>query len=465
MAACVVRVVESPDLASDAGRDVCALGVHASIDRRRLAQFLSRRLEPVDADLLNLLAAVRYIDRLATRHLAGPWGREFEVLMPVAEPSHWRASSVSTSLSRCLSCLTGDRWTFVFRAREKEDPLLVQGDLFAHQRRGGVVVPYSGGLDSYAALELHLAAASMDAAPPILLTARVSAHVESLLQKTAGASDCHRLVMPINARPVKHGEASGRIRTFVFFTLACIAARMADAEAVLVPENGQGTLGPVVVPFGREHPLMTSHPRFTRLLREFLTALWGTPAPVFRHPWVFTTKGEMLTRLQASGRGTGWRESHSCGRPTARAKGIGAPGHCGVCANCILRRQSLHASDWSPFAQPVEPYAWSDLGKEEMDESLEPSLRRTSLRDRGYAVHGIRDHQTLAELDVVNPSSATLRRVEDIAWGLSTAQPIAMEGLRRLVRAHAREWSNCLASLPDRSWFRHAAVGGSHVPN
>ena len=46
------------------------------------------------------------------------------------------------------------------------------------------------------------------------------------------------------------------------------------------------------MPEGREHPLLTSHPRITRLLREFLFQLVGDSVPRFHYLNAFKTKGE-----------------------------------------------------------------------------------------------------------------------------------------------------------------------------
>ncbi len=50
---------------------------------------------------------------------------------------------------------------------------------------------------------------------------------------------------------------------------------LAGASRVIVPESGQGALGPALVPVGQAYVDYRSHPLFTERMERFLAALLG----------------------------------------------------------------------------------------------------------------------------------------------------------------------------------------------
>src|SRR5262245_13182296 len=65
-------------------------------------------------------------------------------------------------------------------------------------------------------------------------------------------------------------ESSARSRGFKFATISGLTAYLAKAEQVIVPESGQGALGPTLVPVGQTYEDYRNHPVFTDLMEKFL---------------------------------------------------------------------------------------------------------------------------------------------------------------------------------------------------
>ena len=442
----MAHIVAGSGTKADRGAHECRLDHDVKVNDQHLSRFLVRPLHPHEADLVSLLGVVMYADRRLRRLPTEPWGRQIEVSMPSFEPSAW-TSPVVASLTSCLNALSGDDWAFDFSRQREHDPLLELP--FAGRATGGVVIPYSGGLDSLATLE----ALTQTTDAVLLMTAGTTPAVERLLHDTSSFTRCHRVCVPVGKTGTRHQEPSYRTRSFMFYTLAALAGWMADANEVVIPENGQGTFGPALVPEGREHPLLTSHPRITRLLREFLFQLVGDSVPRFHYLNAFKTKGEMLTVLPHTS--ALWGQTVSCGRSLGRTKKLsGAPAHCGVCSNCLLRRIALNAAELDAIRAPREDYLWSNLDAATLEESGRMGISTTSA-DRGYAVNSVLGHEALARRQLASASSLA---VQDAAHGMGSDVESTRAAMAGLIESHRREWDGVLACLSEGSWVQ-ALVG------
>src|SRR5689334_18321898 len=70
-------------------------------------------------------------------------------------------------------------------------------------------------------------------------------------------------------------ESSARSRGFKFSMISSIAAYLADADEIIVPESGQGAIGPALINVGHAYPDYRSHPLFTLRMERFIQALLG----------------------------------------------------------------------------------------------------------------------------------------------------------------------------------------------
>lgn len=452
-----VQVVEDDATPVPEGVIQCVLGRDLQIHYGRLERYCLRSLQQNEVDLLVLAAAVAYADRSVRRQRGSGWARDLHVTVPVHLPECWTAVAHSR-LVEALQFLTGDRWQFAFVARRHRDERALQLFLPIETPPPTVVLPYSGGLDSYAELVRLLVADS--AARPFLVTARQGSAHDWLVRQTVAATGaptrCYQVGVPVSLAAGNHAEPTYRTRTFKFFVLAAVACRVAGAERIVVSENGQGALGPSVVPFGGEHPYRSTHPGFTRRMQAFLAALWGT-APMFEHPHLWSTKATVLRSLEGElGRGS-WNDTRSCGRNVRREKGVGGlPDQCGVCGGCLLRRLSARSAR---FEEPDEraSYVWHDLGSRRLDQAVGVrSAIRTTQNDEVIATYAVLSHKHLATAAELDDDALGLAAYE-AAEGAGIAEGLALTQLRGLLHEHRAEWRAFVGALPEQSWVAQLA--------
>ena len=102
---------------------------------------------------------------------------------------------------------------------------------------------------------------------------------------------------------------------------------------------------------------------------------------------------------------------------------------CGVCAACLLRRQSLHAAG---LDESKDRYFWADLGAPTWCGTLELA--------------------NLAAYDC-NDNYRFSRATAELADALGTSNATACHNLTRLLGAHAAEWEAFVSSLPGASFL------------
>ncbi len=81
----------------------------------------------------------------------------------------------------------------------------------------------------------------------------------------------------------KFRESSFRSRAFVYTVMAGTIAHLTDAQRIVLPESGQGIVGPLLTPVGNEAPDVRAHPLFTQRVERFLYAILGKQL-AFDHP-------------------------------------------------------------------------------------------------------------------------------------------------------------------------------------
>jgi len=416
------------------------IGRELRFDREALARGCSTSLEKVDVDLLVVLASLAFADRRTRRRRDGDWGRRLSLSIPVYQPGTW--SRLGSALGSLLHDVSGDVWNLKFRKRTKPDELR-QGflpGLMPREFLGATVLPYSGGLDSFAALARH----RLDhAGTPILLVH--AQHGARSLRSVLPARDqtVPALAVPFKVAGGARAEPSYRTRTLIFFSLAALAWRRAGAARIWIGESGLGCMGPSLVPFGIEPPVRGCHPAFVAKLRDVFVQLWGV-APRFELPHLWSTKGEALRELADRGGLDRWDRTHSCSRNIRRQHPETEATHCGVCSGCLFRRQSLLAAG---LVEPRGTY-FVDVVR---DAGLPTGAKRADREIGTYAVVGLAE---LAALSTRGDYSAHVLEVAQ-ARGLSEAETAPQ--FAHLLERHASEWHALLGSLPQNSWVRQLA--------
>jgi 7-cyano-7-deazaguanine synthase in queuosine biosynthesis len=450
----LVRCLERGSLLPKDG-DTCILGDDLRLSYSALERFCCSNLRPVDIDLLLLAGLIAFADRNSPRN--AHWVRNFHLELPVHAPEVWASKEVSWRLFETLRFLTGDYWTFKFHERKSRDERAFQLDLQAPIDEP-LVIPFSGGLDSFA--ELKLFSVQHPNKTALLVSTIHNRSLSKVIGSTTDPRFCRRLRVPVSFDVRHHAESSFRTRTFLFFVVAATAARLSGCREIIVPENGQGSIGPSLIPSGEEHPFQSSHPGFTHRLSLLLKEIWGSGGPIFLHPNRWSTKAQVLRKVEAKAGLEGWQNTRSCSLNTKRYKGTDAPEHCGICSGCILRRLALLEVG---LGYEAEPYLWRDLSASRLEESVDQDLRKlvrpTTQNDYRVAAAAVVDHKSLSNVyhfDAIR--SCISRTVRELKESSNESELEVRSGLEALLLQHRAEWLSFVEGLGPGSWLVQLAA-------
>jgi hypothetical protein len=453
-----IRLIESGTPDHKRHEHTIVLDDALAINTTLIEQYFCSTSTWLAQDLMTVIGVTKYADRNITRHHSSGWGRSLNIEVPVFDIDLWSRTAVQQALTDSLNYLTGDEWRFNFTPRKKGAK--PSGQLSAPLSLTGpyVFIPYSHGLDSYAQLK-------------ILKQHDPSARIVCVYTDTRGGdktwkqfcqknrhSDFHTIPVPVLINRLQHGEQSFRTRPFTYYLLAAYGAILHADSRVLIPENGQGSLGGSLVTLGGEAPHRSCHPGFTQRLTEFIYALTDKKVN-FEHPALFQTKGEVLSSLYAAEPYPDvWLRDHwSCSHDHRHASVDGVRMHCGVCGNCILRRVSIKSA-----RLPIqESYKYSDLSAATLSKAI-LSEHQTPHNIRAFedlARNSIKSMNRLAELatlpdaDIVWAEAATLARYRKQDASTVHAQ------LMGLLRQHRIEWQQFLSDVSDNAWIKKTIRG------
>ena len=343
----------------------CRIGTHLQLKTDDLASYFFAGWEPIVFDTLLLAAAVEFCDRVKKRPKLG-WGRLIYLRLPVHDLATWQKADVMNALKSALEFLTGDSWRIEFIQRRTIAPFPQQGLLPLEDKIA--VIPFSEGLDSRA--------------------------VAGLMTKTLGAGlvrvrlckksfdkprDLSGRAMPFTTVPYKISkgdfnfpETSARSRGLKFALLSGVAAYLANVSRVIVPESGQGALGPSLVTVGQSHDDFRNHPAFTAKVSQFLKTLLGVSIE-YEFPRLWYTKGQALRAYAELPHSGDWKATRSCWQDNRHVSVEGKRRQCGICAACMLRRLSVHAAG---LQEDKDTYVWADLTASSFEAATPCSVTR-----------------------------------------------------------------------------------------
>ena len=376
------------------------------------------------------------------------WGRTLSVDVPVSRLDLWRRRDVSEALIGALGYLTADRWNVSFSKRRHERPNTCQQHLIVSPMQERVFMPFSHGLDSFA-----IASQIRDQPEPpelVLVNVRPSKKPKAWKYLVAGKGRTLPSVeVSCCADDPHRSEPTFRTRPFLFDLLAGYGAARAQPASVVIPENGQGSLGGSLVPLGAEAPHRSCHPGFTSRLTQLLRALTGTEVQ-FLHPALFLTKGQVLADLAArKGDASVWLAEHrSCSydaRHTSREEKLM---HCGICGNCLLRRVSL----LSAGIEDSTIYRARIPTSKTFESAFEGDIPRTIEAKRDIAMNSIRSMQRMANLAARANQIRVEAEIAGIARSLGEPIPAVREKMSEFLIQHRHEWTKFLRSCGPNSW-------------
>jgi 7-cyano-7-deazaguanine synthase in queuosine biosynthesis len=428
----------------------CEIGHNVRFSTESLESYFFARWEPVAYDALLVAAAVEFAD-ITQRRSAYRWEREFELRIPVHDPDRWNDRRISHALHDVLSFLTGDRWSIRFHGRKRPEPSPQQSVLTLGT---GVeaVIPFSNGLDSRAVAGL-LAREMGDTLVRIRLGSILPDGQALSRERQAFTAVPYKVKAAKEARR----ESTARSRGFKFALISGIAAYLANAGRIIVPESGQGALGPTLVTVGQSYDDYRSHPLFTGRMENFLHALFGHRVQ-YTFPQIWRTKGETLQQFVAECGDQSWSSTWSCWQQNRHVSVDGKKRQCGVCAACMLRRMSIHAAGLS---EPLERYVWEDLSASDFAAGAAPSFNEKKITDRlrQYAIAGVLHLDHLAGLLKSKANSHALDLAAfQLGGAVGLPEPDARARLDRLLQQHTYEWERFVRSLGKKSFVAQWAV-------
>lgn len=430
----------------------CRIGRNVRFTTERLESYCIAKWEPIVYDALLVGAAVEFADR-TLRRTAVSWQRQFQLVIPVHEPDRWNDCSLLDALHEVLNFLTGDKWRIEFSGRKKAAEAPAQRQL-ALPAGPTAVIPFSDGMDSRCVAGI-LSATMGDRLIRVRLGSKACDGKALSRQRQLFTSVPYR----VQADEHPFVESSARSRGFKFALVSGLAAYLTKAAEVIVPESGQGALGPALIVVGQGYEDYRSHPLFTERMERFLQAL-------LRHKvlFVFTqlwhTKAETLKKfVNESSDGHSWAATWSCWQQTRQVSVGKKKRQCGICAACLLRRMSVHAAGLS---EVKETYVWEDLSARTFETGAAVSFPRHKITKalREYAIAGTLHLDHLAKL---RTSPANFGMLELFSFQLSRSLGIAEDDVRskvgRLLDQHAKEWNGFMTSVGENSFLRNWADG------
>lgn len=438
-------VIYADEVARD-GATACIVGRHINFEDDAMQFFVPGAWQPVIYDVMMLVAGVEICDHSKVRSKID-WARDLTLRIPVHEPERWNAPNVHASLVRALQFLTGDNWTVEFRQTEHRQSGPRQ-QCMDFELSADMIIPYSDGLDSRAIAGIY----EQEYKEALIKRVRVGSN--RIKTSKSGEAIQYFENVPFSVKKVisGNGESSGRSRGFKFGVLAGLAAYLIGAPKVIVPESGQGALGPVLVNVGQSHYDRRTHPQFTALMTAFLEALFGKRIE-FEHPVIFGTKGQSLAAYRALfPEHLIWEDTRSCWMDQRHASFDGQHLQCGICAACMLRRTSLHAAGYN---ERTDMYLWEDLNASEFEDGARKEFTRRNNSQFEYAVAGTlhMDHLAALKNDPALDVMA-LRHAIPVAKAMGLTVDETQAKIIGLINTHAAEWSAFLENLSKGSFVR-----------
>jgi hypothetical protein len=418
----------------------CIIETNLIFSTERLESYCLASWKPLIFDALVVAAAIEFCDRIQRRPTLS-WGRDFSLVIPVHDVECWNSPPVRTALISAVEFLTGDKWQIEFSPRrtpqtvDRQDPLPIPPGITT-------IIPFSDGLDSRA--------------------------VSAFKEKELGSQLCrvrlgptkadmrgqHFTTVPYEVRTgTRSGEPTARSRGFKFATISGIAAYLVRASEIVVPESGQGALGPVLVPTGQGYEDYRNHPFFTDRMEAYFKALFGMDVR-FVFPRLWFTKGETLAAYAELRGKNAHLGANSCWQQNRHVSVDERRRQCGICAACMLRRLSIHSAN---LEEARETYLWESLNTAQFKDGVAKSFDRRKITRalREYAIAGTLHLDHLAGLRKSTLHAGAIRRQ---AYQLATSRGMSTEDaqnkLNRLLSKHESEWQRFVQSLDNRSFIR-----------
>ncbi len=402
--------------------------------------------QPVHHDLLVVCAAVEFADRQCARSGA-QWSRPFQINVPVMELETWQQMEVQSYLCDTLRHLTGDDWHFSFVQSKGPAGNKPRQRFLPFDNNKQFAIAYSEGLDS------RCVSGIFDNGG-LAVRVRISKSKDKIKQGERPFD-----LIPFKVKLISSGESSVRSRGFKFAAITAIAGHLSSVSKIIVPESGQGAMGPVLLPLHNVYADYRNYPTFFRKMERFIKALLGY-AVVYEQPRLWYTKGQTISAFLAQPRNTPKDLLHtrSCWQQRWNVRLDGEFRQCGLCAACLLRRMSMHAAR---VDEPSTTYTFADLTVRSYEAAApkHSSVRPSEMVEYGSV--GARHLQQLADL-AERPDTTLRRYIFEIALATGASEQCTCDNLRRLLVQHAEEWRDFVDAHGKHSFLNNWTKGGRY---
>ena len=426
---------------------IAAIGKDIVFDPDILDTYNFEGWKPIHYDLLVVSAAVEYADRCTARRIS-QLARDFKITVPVVELAIWQQREVQASLCAALRHLTGDDWHFTFIQWQGQSALGSRQRSLPFGTKRNFVIAYSDGLDSRCVSKMY---GNESAA----VCVRVTKHRHSLKK---GDEPFDQIPFRVDVPSAR--ESSVRSRGFKFAAVTAIAAHLTGLTKIVVPESGQGALGPVLLPLHNVYADYRNHPTYFRKMERFIKAVLSHSVR-YDQPRLWSTKGETVSAFRRTTNKAldELFETRSCWQQRWNAKMDGKLRQCGLCAACLLRRMSMHTAG---IDEPRHTYVIADLSVPRFSDAL-PSRKKVRLSRTmaEYGSVGARHLQQLADMAGL-PDGALKVHAFEIARATGELQSEILTKLRNMLLTHAKEWQAFMAAQGEESFLRSWTKGGRH---
>lgn len=438
-----LQILEQPSDRSVPSLQSAQVGKHIKFDTKIWDSFAKEGCQKVHYDLLLLCAAIEIADRKWKRPKG--WSRAMHLTVPVLAFDIWQRPDVKRALKAVLDYLTCDSWNFEFIEAKEQNPCKFKQGYLWYGGPETFVFAYSEGLDSRAVggLEEQFAHGSY------LRVAKTHSRRSAL--------EPYFTEIPFNVANTTSNESSFRSRGFQFAAVTAIAAHMRNLSRIVVPESGQGALGPAMLPLHMLYPDYRNHPSFFRRMEIFVQTLLNHQVK-YEQPRLWSTKGQTLTEFAALSPNNKYSllNTKSCWQKRHIVNIDRTTKQCGLCAACLLRRMSLHSAG---INEDPSGYVIYDLGTSDLKKAMK-DIRTQNARDNmiEYGLAGVRHFQHFA--DFAAHTEEDLRvHIFDIAEATGLSQEIVYRNLKALFKSHAQEWQAFIAAQGASSFLRDWLVG------
>ncbi len=378
----------------------------------------------LELDLLTIASAIFASDRGSTRGEREDFARSLELHVPVINIG--RLLPLMPKVQEILRLLSNDIWTINLHQQSGECETPSSGS-----PGPGKVLLFSGGLDSLAA-----AVEFSNENPPLALIS----HITKNRQTTTAQNLLKDMLTDSGAKVVHHSffvsssdigtfihdaENSQRTRSFVFLTLAALAARRLNRrKVVMIAENGQMAIHlPLSSARIAAFSTHTAHPKVLAGMETFLRRALALDLTI-TNPYVSKTKREVIAPIIAKAPKT-IAISNSCWK-SARLPANAT--HCGECIPCFIRRIAIesYGTDVTSYARDIFNEDFRSLppdddGRRNLADLAEFTLKFDTLSDTELFDEG----PELFAIDSAPAIAMYRRAAADIGQPQSTSSTVA----------------------------------------